>query len=432
MSTPRTRRSGTGSIVNIGPNTWRVRISWGVTGGRRVREKKIIVGTKAKAEAYLQERSNARGSLASTKLTLGEWLDAHYFPTFAKAKLSAGTQETYERMIRLYLPARLRACRLDKLTTEAIQSLYNDLMVGKGTTRGEPLAPGTVHYLHRVLRGALNRAVKAKRIATNPAKDVDQPAKDHREMLAFSPEQGQMFLAEAEGTPWYALWVVLLTCGLRPGEALGLKWEDLAGDTLRVRRSLSYTSAKKWSFVIPKTKAARVVRLPVLAIKALTSHRRQQAATRLKAGEHWQDHGLVFPTAAGLPVDGRMVARIYLSPLLYRTACRVLGRPWAPFDQAGHRRKEVHEAWERYQQARTATLEEAHLAGFRLYDLRHSAATIALALGEHPKVVSERLGHSSIHLTLDTYTHVLPDMQQRAAERLDTFYGPGPGLAVVR
>ncbi len=218
-------------------------------------------------------------------------------------------------------------------------------------------------------------------------------------MYALSPEQAMQFLAAAAHDRYATLFAVALTTGMRPGEYLGLQWKDvdLERGTLTVRRTLvwHYGNGGKWSFEEPKTpRSSRSIPLPPSVVEALKEHKRRQAEERLKAGwedveengglvrkSRYTDNDLVSATPTGDPVDMRNLVNRHFKPIL-----------------------------------KAARLPKS----IRLYDLRHSCATLLLAQGEHPKVVSERLGHASITLTLDTYSHVLPTMQQQAAERLES------------
>jgi integrase len=162
---------------------------------------------------------------------------------------------------------------------------------------------------------------------------------------------------------------------------LGLKWTDLDDNRLHVQRSLSRRDGAGWELKEPKTtRSRRVVPLPVTAVRVLAQHKVRQAEERLKAGPAYADHGLIFATRMGEPLDYRVVVKRHFKRVL---------------DRAG-------------------------LGSLRPYDLRHTCATLLLKAREHPKVVSERLGHSSIVMTLETYSHVLPDMQQRAADQLES------------
>ena len=171
---------------------------------------------------------------------------------------------------------------------------------------------------------------------------------------------------------------------MRPQEYLALKWSDTDFEkgTATVQRAIVWKREKGggWQFAEPKTpKSRRTMPLPTSTVKALVEHKRQQGIERLRLGSEWEDNGLVFPTTIGTPYTLSSLTNKWFKPALIK----------------------------------------AKLTGFTLYSLRHTHATLLLANGENVKVASERLGHSTIVLTLDTYTHVLPDMQQGAADRIE-------------
>jgi integrase len=170
---------------------------------------------------------------------------------------------------------------------------------------------------------------------------------------------------------------------MRPEEYLGLQWKDIdfENSTVTVRRTLLWRNGGGWYFDEPKTsRSRRTLPLPSSLVKALSEHKRRQAEIRLKVGSKYQNNDFVFATGEGIPLMRRNIIRRHFRPILKR----------------------------------------ANLSSnLRLYDLRHSCATLLLSVGENPKVVSERLGHASIVLTLDTYSHVLPSMQQAATEKLE-------------
>jgi integrase len=247
------------------------------------------------------------------------------------------------------------------------------------------LSPRVVRYTHAVLSSALKQAVKWDMLHRSPACAVDLPRMVRKEMKAMSPEEASRFLEAVKDTRQYALFNFALTTGMRPQEYLGLKWSDvdLEKGSATVQRAIVWNREKGggWVFAEPKTaRSRRTIPLPASTVKALLEHKRQQGIERLRLGSEWHDHGLVFPTSIGTPYT--------LSSLINK--------------------------WFK------AALVKAELTGFNLYSLRHTHATLLLANGENAKVASERLGHSTIVLTLDTYSHVLPDMQQQAAERIET------------
>lgn len=221
-------------------------------------------------------------------------------------------------------------------------------------------------------------------LARNPCQFVELPRQARREMKALSPKEAMQFLSAAASDRWAALFALALATGMRPEEYLALQWKDvdLEKGIATVQRALVWQrKGGGWTFTAPKTaRSRRSIPLPASVVKALTVHRRKQAEERLKAGAAYQSNDLVFASREGTPIMMRNLLRRHFKPLL----------------------------------------KEAKLpATLRLYDLRHSCATLLLSANEHPKVVSERLGHASVTLTLDTYSHVLPTMQEAASQKLE-------------
>jgi integrase len=309
----------------------------------------------------------------ATQRTLGsflvEWLDL-----VAATRVRPRTLQDYRSLAERYLIPSLGHRKISQLAAGDIQQVYSSL-------RERGLSPRTIRYAHSVLHNTLEQAVKWNLLARNVAKLVVLPRNDRREMSSLTVEQSVALLNAAPSDRFGALWMLLLTGGMRPGEALAAKWSDLEGNKLRIQRGLVRLSDNSWQLAEPKTpRARRALPLPASTLKALASHRTRQCEERLRTGPAWTDQDLIFTNATGGPLDYRVVIRRHLRPLL-----KSLG--------LGH---------------------------IRPYDLRHTCATLLLASGENVKVVSERLGHASATLTLDTYSHVLPDMQQRAAERLES------------
>jgi integrase len=221
-------------------------------------------------------------------------------------------------------------------------------------------------------------------LARNPCVAVELPRQARREMLAFSPKEAGRFLKAAAEDVYGTLFTFALATGMRPEEYLALKWSDLdlQKGMATVVRTLIWRKGGEWYFGEPKTaRSRRTVPLPSSVLSALLEHKRKQGADRLKAGAGYQANGFVFAMPDGRPILLRTLDRLHFKPTLKR-----------------------------------AELSES----FRVYDLRHSCATLLLSANEHPKVVSERLGHANIILTLDTYSHVLPSMQQAASEKLES------------
>ncbi len=358
---------------------WEIRWSHGrdPETGKRIRRRKRIAGTKKEAERALTaelKRIDAGKPPRETRMTLGRWVDEH-FQKWCNG-VSARTLKGYRQAIDTYVPEHLLRRRLEALSPSDLQGLFNEM-----SERG--LSPTTVRGLRAVLRRALNRAMKLGLVERNAATLVDLPKPAKKEMRALSAAETKRFLEVAAEDRWHALWVLLVTTGLRPGEALGLKWGDWTGDKLSVRRALVRVPGQGWSLEETKNRRSRVVALPEMTQKALGAHRARHAEQRLRLGADLVDRGFIFATRSGNPLDATNISKKNFKPLLAA----------------------------------------AGLPPIRLYDLRHTAATLRFVNGEHPKVVQEMLGHASITLTMDTYSHVLPGMQEESAARLDVLLG---------
>jgi integrase len=395
-----------------GSTRWRVRVYIGQdpdTGKRTYFTGTYDKKKDADREATRLERAKDLGVLTQTSKEpfvkyLIRWLDE-----VKAGRIADRTLHDYRGIVRRYIEEPpdgappIGKIRLDRLTGAAFEALYAFLWKEQG------LAPRTLKYLHSILRQALGHAVRTGAVPRNPTDAVKPPRQAYGGgrpktlTKAMTKEEAGRFFQVAAEDPYEALWIVLLMGGLRPSEAFGLKWTDvdLEGGRIHISRSLTRRGMKGWRLVEPKTpRARRVVVLPEVAISALREHRRVQAEQRLKLGEEWQDHGFVFTATFGTPLDIQNVYRRY-SVVLEKAR---LGE-WTEPEEGGGKRK--------------------FKKGFRLYDLRHSCATLLLLAGENVKVVSERLGHASVILTLDTYAHVLPSMQEASADKLQAMFGSG-------
>lgn len=369
-----------GQIIKRGDDTWLVRIFMGRDAqGKRRYMNKTIKGKKRDAETYLSKTATSISTgtfVEPSALSVGEYLD-RWLHTVARHRVRERTFVDYSELIDRYVRPSLGEKRLSDLRPLHIQSLYTELQE-RGLSR-------TARYTHAVLSSALKQAVKWLMLAQNPASLVDVPKAVRREMQALSPEEAKRFLAESSKDRWGALFTLALSTGMRPEEYLALQWKDidLSKGIATVQRALTWNrKGGGWKFTQPKTtRSRRNIPLSASVMSALMTHRRKQAEERLKAGAAYQNHDLVFATIEGTPLMMRNLLRRHFRPILKR-----------------------------------AQLPE----NIRLYDLRHSCATLLLAANEHPKVVSERLGHASVTLTLDTYSHVLPSMQQAASEKLES------------
>jgi integrase len=255
-----------------------------------------------------------------------------------------------------------------------VQALYSAVL-------GRGLSARTVRYVHAVVHRALGQAVRWDLIPRNPADGVQLPRLHRREMTVLSPDQVQVFLEAARSRALGVLFAFALATGMRPEEYLALRWSDLDLDahTAVVRRVLEQPRGGGYRWAEPKTaQSRRTVPLPAGLLPLIERHRDIQDADRRRVGDRWHTLDLLFCTRYGTPLGMRNVSRAF------------------------------HQI-----------VADAGLPAMRLYDLRHTCATLLLATGENPKVVAERLGHATIAMTLDTYSAVLPTMQKQAADRLN-------------
>jgi len=376
------RRSG--QVIDRGDGIWLVRVFLGRDArGRRRYHNKTVHGTKRDAQRYLTkaQRDNDLGQFVEPsdrplETFLQEWLAGA-----VAARVTAKTAADYASLLRLHVTPVLGDRKLSQLASADIQKLYTGML-----ERG--LSARTIRYTHAVLSMALDQAVKWSFLAKNPAKAVDLPRNRPQEMRFFTREQATAFLAAAEADRWRALWHLLLVTGMRPGEALGLKWSDLDGQRVRIQRNLVRSPDGRWVLKEPKTqRGIRAVAVPAATTDSLQRHRRHQLEERLMAGPGYVDQGLVFAATNGNPLDWHVLVQRHFN----------------------------------------AIIKAAGLPRIRPYDLRHTTATLLLAAGENIKVVSERLGHANAAMTLNVYSHVLPDMQEAAAARMAESLSLGTG-----
>ena len=367
-----------GQITKRGENTWLVRIQGrNPDGNRKTFFTQTVHGTKKTADQILTEALRAKdtGTLAEpNRITVNEYFD-NWLETCAKPRVREHTFNGYKDWLERYARPTLGEKKIANLKTMDIQMLYS-AMTGRG------LKSRSIEYTHAILRTALKQAVKWNLIMRNPCDFVELPRKERAEMRAFSKDEAIRFLKSAREDKFGTVFSFALATGMRPNEYLALKWSDIDFEkcTAVVRRSLAWQTGGGFTFNEPKTaKSRRTVPLPQSLVKQLNSFRIKQAEHRLSLGAAYESLDMVFAAENGSPIHHRNLAQRHLAKVL----------------------------------------KDAGLPKFRLYDLRQSCATLLLAENENPKVVSERLGHASIVLTLDTYSHVLPDMQQGATDKLE-------------
>lgn len=373
------RGHGEGSIYQReSDDRWCATVDLGYVNGKR-RRKAIYGKTRKEVADKLKKALHDQQQglpVAVERQTVAQFL-TRWLADVVRPTTRPKTHAGYAQLVRLYIVPAFGHLQLARLEPQHVQALMNAKLQ-------DGLSPRTVLYIRAVLRRALGQALKWGLVGRNVATLVDPPRAQQPRMTTLTPEQGRALLEAARGDRLEALYRVALSLGLRKGEALALRWEDidLDGRTVRVARSLQRVGGRL-QFAEPKTaQSRRILPLPEVLVRALKAHRARQLEERLLAGARWQDHGLTFPSGIGTPLEPRNLTRSF-----------------------------------------KALLTRAGLPDVRFHDLRHSCASLLVAQGHHPRVVMETLGHSQISLTMNTYSHVMPALQQDAADRMDALFG---------
>jgi integrase len=367
-----TRRRGNneGSIYRRADGRWEASVSVG--GGKR---RRYYAKTRQEAARKLNEALKAHGDglpVTSERQTVEKFLEG-WLET-VKASVRIRTHLRYEQYCRLHLAPYIGKLPLGRLSAQHLQRLYAD-------RRAAGLSATSVAHLHAVIHKALGQAAKWDIIPRNVADLVEKPRMETPEMKTLSPEQARSFLDAARDDRLEGLWVLALNTGARQGELLGLKWDaiDLDRGTVQIRASLQRVSGR-YIFAEPKTaRSRRQILVTESVIAALRRHRSAQLEERLRAGSAWCDYDLVFSDRYGQPILATELTRGAFYPLLAR----------------------------------------AGLPKVRFHDLRHTAASLLLGRGVHPKIVADMLGHSTIAITIDLYSHTTPAMHRQAALALE-------------
>jgi integrase len=306
--------------------------------------------------------------IVSEKQTLEQflvsWLD------MIKPTIEESTWKRHRQYCEIHIIPNLGRVKLSALTPQQVQEFYSDRLASG-------LASTTVNHLHDTLHKALKRAMRLGLLARNVTELVDVPRVDPAEMHPLTREETHILFDVASGDRLEALYVLAVATGMRQSELLGLRWPDVDFDSgvIRVRNQLKRRIDKRWVFQEPKTRRSRrQIALAAPALAALKRHLERQDAEREHIGASWRPHDLIFCSQQGMPLIARNVYRSF---------------------------KEL--------------LKRGALPDIRFHDLRHTCATLLLIARVNPKVVSEMLGHASVSITLDIYSHVIPDMQQDAA-----------------
>ena len=361
-------------------NAWAVVVDTGRDEeGRRRQKWHSGFRTKREASEALTEILGqvSKGQyVAPSKLTVRQFLEDEWLPA-VRASLRPLTFDSYAGNVRNHIVPRLGSVPLQQLTPPMFNSMYSEL--------GSTLSPRTIRYIHAILRRALADAVRWNRLGRSPADGADPPSlrgAGRASMRTWSGAELGQFVESVRGDRLFACWRFLAMTGCRRGEALGLRWRDL--DLKRGRATIVQTVVGSRAVSEPKTtRGRRTLALDPGTVAALREHRRAGSEEQPALGYANGANDLVFCREDGTPIWPRSLSRSFAS----------------------------HVA-------------AAGLPKIRLHDLRHTHATLALQAGVHPKVVQERLGHATISITLDVYSHVIPAMHEDAALRVAALVGP--------
>ncbi|MBE0467472.1 MAG: site-specific integrase [Candidatus Desulforudis sp.] len=369
------RSAKEGSIYQRSDGRWAGAVS---IGGRK---RKAFYGRTQEEvrEKILKARHDLSQGLPMNddRLTFSRYLDK-WLEDSVKPSVRPRTHESYSQYVRLYIRPALGSIKLTKLGPADIQSLLNQ-------QQEKGLSARTAQYTHAVIRRALEQAYQWQLVPRNVAKLVRPPRVQRQEAKALTPEQARIFLEAVSGDRLEAFYTVAIALGLRRGECLALKWEDIdfENETLRVRHTLHRHKGGGWTLVEPKSRnSRRTIALPKVIVQSLKDHKKRQLEERIFQGSRWQETGFVFTSTIGTPLCG---------------------------DNVFKRFRDI--------------LKKAGLPGINLHGLRHTAASLLLVQGVSARVVMETLGHSQISLTMNTYSHVMPVLMREAADKMDSILG---------
>jgi len=346
------RGQNEGTIYKRKDGSWAAQVS--IQGRRLTKYTKTQSEARTWLRTTLSQVDNGITFLGA-QMVLGKYLEQ--WLVTVKTSVRPKTYEQYKQIVTSHIVPILGRIKLKDVRPDHIQSLYNNKLKSGTSNR-------TVRMIHSVLHVSLAQALKMGLIGRNPADAVTRPKLVKKEMKTLTDTQVQTLLLAVRGTRYEALYLLAVTTGIRQGELLGLKWADLDWVTrhLSVQRQLQRLPGHGMVFSEPKSASGRrVIALGSATIEKLREHYKHQQLERLAAGELWIENDLIFPTIIGTPIEGSNLIRTFKS-----------------------------------------LLRAYNLPNIRYHDLRHTAATLMLQQGIHPKVVQERLGHSQISMTLDT------------------------------
>ena len=377
-----------GHIRKRSKDSWQITIDAGrEASGKRRQVFETVKGPKREAQArmaqLLVDLESGSYIKARKDLTvasyLREWLDG-----YVAVNCAPRTQESYRFLVESHIIPSLGNVRLMDLEPRQLQALYARKRAGGLGTR-------TVRYIYSLMSQALTHAVKQGVLSRNVAQATDPPRLEHKGINVLAREDVERFFEVAKDSPYHALFYVLLHTGMRRGEALALRWRhvDFGIESLGVQAYISVSEslskvAGKVLIKEPKTASGkRRIALPPSCALVLRQHHAEQKELRQSLEGTLSDADFVFSRPEGGSLDPSTVSKAF-----------------------------------------TGVVQKTGLPSMSLHDLRHSHATMLLQAGTHPKIVSERLGHSSVRVTLDTYSHYVGGLQEQAALKFDELLAP--------
>ncbi|QAZ46123.1 tyrosine-type recombinase/integrase [Mesorhizobium sp. Pch-S] len=372
-----------GHVRERSPGHWAIVLDVGERDpktGKKKRKWHSFKGTKRQADsecARLIAELEAGNYVAPSKQTVAQFLDE--WLAFVGPSVAPKTLERYTEICRKTIAPQIGDVILSKLKTDRIDTALTTMLTA-GRRDGEGgLSPRTVHHARRVLIKALGQAVTWERLSKNPANATTPPKVERKKMLAYDAAQTAELLEAIRPTRMFIPTVLAVMCGLRRGEILALRWRNVS-DNLKALSIVESAEQTKDGvrYKEPKSGRARTVALSSTVLAELRAHRVRQAEEQLRLGVRPDGDSFVVAQYDGQPIQPRSLTHEWV---------RIVGKTSLP--------------------------------RIRFHDLRHTHASQMLAAGVHPKVASERLGHSTIGITLDLYSHVMPGMQADAAEQVD-------------
>jgi len=369
------RANGEGSIIELKNGTYRADIT--LPNGKRKsyygKSRKIVFDKIQEALAQAQ-----KGQFVDTnKLTVGEWV-THWLKEYSAKKTKQSTWESYDYKTNKHIIPDLGDIKLQKLQTSTVQKFYNS-KIDAG------LSTSHVRHMHVILKQALDQAVRENLIIKNVVNDTEPPTvKNKRETIFFTEDQLETLITAARSHRLAAAFILDISTGLRRGELLGLCWDavDLNRGTITIKRQLlGLKDGPVLDEDVKTSKSKRTIPIPANIIKELKAHKTRQKREKLLYGPDYQDNKLLFCQPDGAMIEPKNFTR------WFQTILRQVGLPKA-----------------------------------RLHDIRHSHASLLLKRGINPKVIQERLGHSTIGITLDLYSHLTPGMQEEASNMINDLF----------